>query len=90
MNIAIREYNIEGVSTTLPFGSFVFEHEAFLTGRFDTHFVQNYYSQEKLLHKQKSNAEMAAIIALRYWLNKQKQTNPVVPMPTRWTHRRDD
>ena len=32
MKAAIKDYKIEGVSTTLPFGTFVFEHEAFLSG----------------------------------------------------------
>src|SRR5688572_22992018 len=32
MKAAIAEYKIEGVATTLPFGKFVFEHEAFLSG----------------------------------------------------------
>lgn len=46
MKTAIREFKIEGVSTTLPFGTFVFEHDAFLIGKFDTHFVKNYYTPE--------------------------------------------
>lgn len=87
MKAAIREYKIEGVSTTLPFGSFVFEHEAFLSGKFDTHFVKKYYTPEKLIDKQKANAELAAIIALKYWLEKQKETRPVVPVSTNWKDR---
>jgi len=38
---AIDEYKIEGVQTTLPFGKFVFEHDAFRSGKFDTNFVKN-------------------------------------------------
>ena len=45
---AIDNYEVKGVMTTLPFGKFVFEHEAFRSGNFDTHFVKNYYSAEKL------------------------------------------
>ncbi|HUH25839.1 MAG TPA: acetyl-CoA carboxylase biotin carboxylase subunit, partial [Flavobacterium sp.] len=40
---AIQDYKIEGVSTTLPFGTFVFEHEAFVSGNFDTNFVKKFY-----------------------------------------------
>jgi propionyl-CoA carboxylase alpha chain len=87
MKDAIADYKIAGVSTTLPFGSFVFEHEAFLSGRFDTQFVQKYYSAEKLLAQQKSKAELAALIALHYWLQKQKEVRPVEPAPTNWTKR---
>ena len=43
---AIDKYKIEGVETTLPFGKFVFEHEAFRSGKFDTNFVKKYYSPE--------------------------------------------
>jgi len=84
MKEAIRNYKIEGVITTLPFGLFVLEHEAFLSGKFDTQFVEKYYTASKLAGNQKQNAELAAIVALRYWLNKQKEIKPVEPVPTRW------
>lgn len=44
---AIEEYKIEGVKNTLAFGRFVFTHEAFISGHFDTHFVPRYFSPEK-------------------------------------------
>ena len=84
---AIKDYKIEGVATTLPFGTFVFEHEAFFSGMFDTHFVKNYYTPEKIKEKQKANAEVAAIIALKQWMNKQKITNPVDHKTTSWKRR---
>ena len=87
MRQAISEYRIEGLATTLPFGRFVFEHDAFVSGKFDTHFVKNYYTPEKIKEKQKSNAELAAIIALKYWLDKQKMINPVVNKSTSWKRR---
>ena len=87
MKAAIKEYKIEGVSTTLPFGTFVFEHEAFLSGKFDTHFVQQYYTPEKLVDKQKSNAELASLIALKYWLDQRKKIKPVESISTNWTNR---
>lgn len=87
MKAAIKEYKIEGVSTTLPFGAFVFEHEAFLSGKFDTHFVKQYYTPEKLVDKQKRNAGLASVIALKYWLDKQKEIKPVAPTSTNWKNR---
>ncbi|HKZ67057.1 MAG TPA: acetyl-CoA carboxylase biotin carboxylase subunit [Chitinophagaceae bacterium] len=87
MKAAIKEYKIEGVATTLPFGGFVFDHEAFLSGKFDTHFVKEFYTPEKLIDKQRSNAELAAIIALKYWIDKQKEIKPVETIPTNWTNR---
>jgi propionyl-CoA carboxylase alpha chain len=87
MKAAIAGYTIEGVETTLPFGNFVMDHEAFLTGRFDTQFVQKYYTPEKLLAQQKSKAEVAALIALHYLLQKQKEVKAVESTPTNWTKR---
>lgn len=60
---AIEEYNIVGVKTTLPFGTFVFQHEAFLSGDFDTHFVKNYFSGEVLKEDRPEEAELAAMLA---------------------------
>jgi len=88
MKAAISEYTIEGVPTTLPFGTFVFEHDAFISGKFDTHFVQKYYTPEKLLAKEKANAQLAALIALKYWIEKQKEIKVAEPTPTNWTKRR--
>ena len=70
---AIKAYEVEGVMTTLPFGKFVFEHEAFRSGNFDTHFVKKYYSAEKLKSEIEDEAKMAAIIALRQYLKDQEQ-----------------
>jgi acetyl-CoA carboxylase biotin carboxylase subunit len=45
---AIERYVIIGVETTLPFGRFVLEHEAFVSGEFDTHFVQTHFEASAL------------------------------------------
>ena len=84
---AIKDFKIEGVATTLPFGTFVFEHEAFFSGHFDTHFVKNYYTPEKLKAKQQANAEIAAAVALKYWLLKKGIVNPVDNKSTSWKRR---
>jgi acetyl/propionyl-CoA carboxylase alpha subunit len=84
---AIKDFKIEGVATTLPFGTFVFEHDAFFSGNFDTHFVQNYYTPEKLKEKQRSNAEIASIVALRHWMDKQRIVSPVENKSTSWKRR---
>lgn len=69
---AIQEYQVEGVSTTLPFGTFVCEHEAFRSGNFDTHFVKKYYDAEKLQSTIDNEAEIAAYIALKQYMEDQK------------------
>jgi len=45
---AIDDYRITGIETTLPFCRYVLEHEAFVSGDFDTKFVEKYFSPEKL------------------------------------------
>jgi acetyl-CoA carboxylase biotin carboxylase subunit len=87
MLAAIKEYKIEGVATTLPFGTFVFEHDAFVSGKFDTHFVAAHYTPEKIKEKQKANAEVAALVALKYFMEKQKLVKPVENKSTSWKRR---
>ncbi len=69
---AIEDYKIEGVPTTLSFGKFVFEHEAFRSGHFDTFFVKKYYSPEVLKIQKAKEAEIAALLALKCYLEEQK------------------
>ncbi|MBT8267182.1 MAG: acetyl-CoA carboxylase biotin carboxylase subunit [Bacteroidia bacterium] len=68
---AIDMYIVEGVETTLPFGRFVCQHEAFKSGNFDTHFVKNYYSAEAIKKQQESEAKVAGMIALQQYLEDQ-------------------
>ncbi len=68
---AIDNYHIEGVKTTLPFGKFVFEHEAFVSGNFDTHFVKKYYSPEALKQQTELEAKIAALIAVKQYMKDQ-------------------
>lgn len=69
---AIDHYKIEGVQTTLSFGKFVFQHEAFRSGKFDTNFVKKYYSPEVLNNQNTKEAEIAAMIALKQYFEDQK------------------
>ena len=69
---AIDNYLVEGVHTTLPFGKFVMEHEAFRSGDFDTGFVKAYYDAEKLKSKLDTEAEIAAMIAFQQYVEDQK------------------
>jgi propionyl-CoA carboxylase alpha chain len=84
---AIRDYRIEGVQTTLPFGTFVMEHEAFVSGRFDTHFVPTHYLPEKIREKQRANAETAALVALRAWRQRSRTLTAVEHDSSNWKRR---
>ncbi|OIO11424.1 MAG: acetyl-CoA carboxylase biotin carboxylase subunit [Flavobacteriaceae bacterium CG1_02_35_72] len=69
---AIDNYKIEGVKTTLPFGRFVCQHEAFQSGNFNTHFVKNYYTPEKLKAELDEESKIAALVGLKFYLEDQK------------------
>ena len=69
---AIAGYHVEGVQTTLPFGDFVCRHPAFTSGDFSTHFVQQHYAPEMLEEQRRGEAELAAKVALRHYLNELK------------------
>lgn len=59
---AISDYSITGVATTLPFCRFVLKHPAFVSGKFDTHFVKTYFTPE-VLQETDADEQMAAAIA---------------------------
>ncbi len=61
---AISEYDIRGFATTLPFGAFAFNHEAFRSGQFDTQFIARYFTPDSLQNKAAESAEVAAIAAM--------------------------
>lgn len=61
---AIDEYRIVGVETTLGFGKFVMQHEAFRSGNFDTHFVAKYFHPDDLkVELSDTAAKAGALIA---------------------------
>lgn len=69
---AIEDYKVEGIFTTLPFGKFVFEHEAFRSGDFDTHFVKKYYNADLLQGEITKETEIAALVAFKQYLEDKK------------------
>ena len=69
---AIDNYKVEGIKTTLPFGKFVCKHQAFKTGKFDTHFVKNFYTPEKLQLETQEEAKIAALMAFKLFAQDQK------------------
>jgi propionyl-CoA carboxylase alpha chain len=61
---AIREFEIVGFETTLRFCEFVLEHEAFVSGNFDTKFVEKHFKPEYLAQELSATEnEVAALVA---------------------------
>jgi acetyl-CoA carboxylase biotin carboxylase subunit len=63
---AIDDYHITGVETTLSFCRFVLNHEAFVSGNFDTHFIKHYFTPQMLVKGNKEEEELAAIMAAAF------------------------
>jgi len=74
---AIDEYQITGIETTLGFGKFVMQHEAFTSGNFDTHFVKNYFQPSSLLYENEQEAFIAALVAAQLMQKQTQQFNTV-------------
>lgn len=75
MKAAIDEYVVEGVDTTLEFGKFAITHPDFISGKFDTHFVEKHMDafneQETDLH--------ATLARFAAWLFEKKKSVLVLP-----------
>ena len=73
---AIAEYQITGVENTLAFGKFVFQHPAFVSGDFDTKFIEKYFKAESLdLAAGEVSSKIAAVLGA--WLYEIAKPAPV-------------
>jgi acetyl-CoA carboxylase biotin carboxylase subunit len=72
---AIDEYRIIGVETTLGFCRFVLNHEAFVSGKFDTHFVKTHFKPE-YLNRTDTETELIAVLAGHKMLKNKTLTLP--------------
>ena len=77
---AIDDYQISGCETTLPFCKWAIQHEAFVSGQFDTHFVKKYFTPEVLDEFQSDEETIAAIAAMRHHLEVDETPHAVQPM----------
>ena len=59
---AINDYHVSGVETTLSFGKFALQHEAYIKGDFDTKFIDKYFTPDKL-NFESVNADLEIKIA---------------------------
>lgn len=79
---AIDEYQITGIETTLGFGKFVMQHEAFVSGNFDTHFVSNYFKPEYLHGGKEDEAMIAALLSTVFLKRQNKNKGDKSPVLT--------
>lgn len=69
---AIDDYQIVGVETTLGFCRYVMEHEAFVSGNFDTNFVKQYFEPAVLLSELEAEERLIAGVLTEKALQGQK------------------
>lgn len=62
---ALKEYEIVGCRTTIPFCEFTLRHEAFISGKYDTHFVPDHFTPSNMYqkHDEHTIALAAALLA---------------------------
>lgn len=74
---AIDNYRIAGVETTLSFCKFVLNHDAFVSGNFDTNFVKDHFTPEML---ESDNPEEALVASLAAVLFNERQKESTVSL----------
>lgn len=75
MKEAIKNYHIKGIKSTLPFGQFVMQHDAFVSGDFDTHFVQRHYHPQDGLPE-----ELVEVLSqAAYYFHTRREEQPPLP-----------
>jgi len=92
MERAIDDYAISGVETTLPFCRFVMGHESFRSGHYDTHFVRDHFTPEKLEGNDPDEMAAAALVAAHLYEERRRipatETAEAHRPSTWWTARR--
>lgn len=88
---AIAEYEIAGPGHNLPFLEFILGHEEFVSGRFDTGFIDKFYKPE-LLPANPAPENLAAAAALAAYLQAEATPTPAQaeanPPMSAWRMRR--
>ncbi len=74
---AIDEYQIDGVSTTLSFCKFALQHEAFVSGNFDTHFVKHHFDPKVLENSDPEEEKLAAYLGVKLLSEKKSKGEKV-------------
>lgn len=89
---AINEYRITGIQTTLDFCRFALQHDAFVSGQFDTKFVDRYFKPELLEPVfTEEEKEILAALAVAFFEKADQKINPIQAInsapSTNWKNR---
>jgi len=75
---ALDEYEVAGMSTTIPFCRFAMQHEGFRQGDFTTHFVDEEFDPSALEIEDPERDELAALAATLYYARTQEEEAPTI------------
>jgi acetyl-CoA carboxylase biotin carboxylase subunit len=93
---AIKEYVITGIETTLSFGEFVLTHDAFLSGKFDTHFIQKFFNPEEMKNVEMTDEELSVLAsaAVSFFMQNKSENISAVSATdhseSKWFHSRKE
>ena len=88
MIMAINDFKIEGVPTTLDFGRFVMQHPKFVDGDFDTNFIAQYYTPEGRA-EQDADINKAAALFTYLEFNDHKEVKVAEHKSDAWSKRKE-
>lgn len=88
MKQAIINYKVGGCKTTLDFGRFVMEHEAFISGHFDTHFVSRYFNSGMLDKNKQKLRNIAGKFATVLYYRQSKSSISILSDDDNWKNNR--
>ena len=72
---ACEDYKVVGLTTTLAFGKYVMENEHFISGDFDTHFVDKHYDPKDLISSDSEEEKVAALVLAHLLEEKKSKSN---------------
>jgi len=75
---ALDEYEVAGMSTTIPFCRFAMRHAGFRDGDFTTHFVDEEFDPSALQLEDDERDELAALAATLYYRRTQEEEAPTI------------
>lgn len=75
MQLAMNDFHIDGIKSTIGFGHFVMAHDDFIDGSYDTHFVKNNWTPSTVETAITDDEKVAGAFALYHW---EKHLNKVV------------
>jgi propionyl-CoA carboxylase alpha chain len=84
---ALDEYEVSGITTTLPFFREVVKDEEFISGQLDTGFIARFNQRHAPDEPSQVESDLAAIAAALNYSKRQQQASMQIAMktaPSRW------